>query len=860
MKQAIIRPKQFRAFRNKYVAALITVAAFFFSTSAVAQTRAQLQKNNAYGYNYINGAYRGLFYIPLDTLSTADSGAVAYLNGSFYYKNHEKWLSITGDPFLTASRIAFGNGSNRITDDPDFVYSQLFNRLDVGTGNFADSVIVSDSLIVHTMRIGETGDSVVVRDATTKALKIVGPFIPSGQDGNGFDFGLSGNSLTLTTSLLQGSVPFIGAGGALSEDNTNFFWDNTNKRFGIGLNTPGAKLNIQTPSLGVTQTNTSGLALTNPTAAAASAQQISPSIRWLGNGWKTNATAASQPVEFQAYVLPVQGTVNPTAEWRLESSINGAAFGTPFRYTSAGNITITGGLTAGSGSQYSTSAILQGFLGAASASTIGWTSRSQMDAPGNGTIRLSNATQTDFTRLMFGGTTNLFPSLQRSTTKLIAMLADGSARTNFGVLDEAYNATTWDGNDDVPTKNAIRDQFESTATADDWEKDGSNNLQPKTFAGNQVQITNKSFFLNGSTGNIPTTTPGTMMYWYPAKGAFRGGAWFSNEWTDANIGTYSFVFGEAVRAKGFGAFATGSGNFADGGASFVAGSGNDVQNDYGFATGSGNTIDNTTGNGGYINGESSHITHNGHYGVIFGTNNSVRDTLGAAFGDFLISNQKHQTVFGRYNDTTETDNIFTIAYGDADVNRKNVFGVTYDGKVKSAQLELTGDATDLSGLGAPKVKFIDKAYAGDTAYIEKSSDSLKIVSNSTVDINGVSHRSIYSTFTGATTYALFGIQLPDNSVGWLEIEAEGVDASGGYHLQNQKYWFRKDNTSTLTFGLVTEPVTPLETVNYVDKSGSFAGNSIDASDGGGNLDVNFFKSNSTPQKYRFYYRWHVATF
>ena len=42
----------------------------------------------------------------------------------------------------------------------------------------------------------------------------------------------------LTTNLTAGSVPFIGTSGVLAQDNSNLFWDNTNKRLGIGTTTP----------------------------------------------------------------------------------------------------------------------------------------------------------------------------------------------------------------------------------------------------------------------------------------------------------------------------------------------------------------------------------------------------------------------------------------------------------------------------------------------------------------------------------------------------------------------------------------------------------------------------------------------
>jgi len=74
----------------------------------------------------------------------------------------------------------------------------------------------------------------------------------------------------------------------------------------------------------------------NTTAAASGAQQISPCIHQEGQGWKTTSTAASQAVDWCTYVLPVQGTTNPTSELVFASSINGGAYSTEAYLTSAG--------------------------------------------------------------------------------------------------------------------------------------------------------------------------------------------------------------------------------------------------------------------------------------------------------------------------------------------------------------------------------------------------------------------------------------------------------------------------------------------------------------------------------------------
>ena len=40
------------------------------------------------------------------------------------------------------------------------------------------------------------------------------------------------------SSLTKGSIPFVGANGLISQDNSNLFWDDTNKRLGIGIAVP----------------------------------------------------------------------------------------------------------------------------------------------------------------------------------------------------------------------------------------------------------------------------------------------------------------------------------------------------------------------------------------------------------------------------------------------------------------------------------------------------------------------------------------------------------------------------------------------------------------------------------------------
>jgi hypothetical protein len=107
-------------------------------------------------------------------------------------------------------------------------------------------------------------------------------------DANGFDgtISLVGSvaTLTITTALTTGSVPFIGASGALSQDNAKLFWDNTNKWLGIGTNAPSTPLDVHTTfNVGMSINNTT----TNNSLLMFANQNVS---KWrLGNVYSSGA-------------------------------------------------------------------------------------------------------------------------------------------------------------------------------------------------------------------------------------------------------------------------------------------------------------------------------------------------------------------------------------------------------------------------------------------------------------------------------------------------------------------------------------------------------------------------------------------
>lgn len=286
---------------------------------------------------------------------------------------------------------------------------------------------------------------------------------------------------------------------------SNMTWDETN-----------TGLTIQKDGLGMTQTNTSGLILTNNTAAASAAQQISPAIRWRGFGWKTDATAASQPVDFRAYVVPTQSSFSALGAWHLQAAINEGSYATRLLVNHnaiTGEFTSSGLRLAGGGiSIASTTPIANNFNWGSSTFTFASTSTTSsaqdvltFGGTGNATTGTTNFVRFNHTFSPTSGTgagTTIlvaptinqtggangitrgihinptltvaadFRALEIAAGKtilngdnvLIGTATDNGAKLQVEgdatVADEAYDATNWNGSLEVPTKNAIRDKIE----------------------------------------------------------------------------------------------------------------------------------------------------------------------------------------------------------------------------------------------------------------------------------------------------------------------------------------------------------------------------------------------------------------
>lgn len=140
-----------------------------------------------------------------------------------------------------------------------------------------------------------------------------------------------------------------------------------------------------------------------------------------------------------------------------------------------------------------------------------------------------------------------------------------------------------------------------------------------------LHLNSGTFLITGDTGTAPTLGTGAKFLWVPAKSALRAGytTSASGYWNHANIGQYSFTYGNQSNATGIAGFAGGNSAFANG--------------------------DNSVALGTSINANADNAT---------------------AIGRNLTANSFNSLVIGRYNETTgdnttwvETDPLFAVGNG-----------------------------------------------------------------------------------------------------------------------------------------------------------------------------------------------------
>jgi hypothetical protein len=129
---------------------------------------------------------------------------------------------------INGSSVSLG-GSTTVTAVNPFA-------LTIGTGlsgtsyNGSAAVTIANTGVLS-FSAGTTG--LTPNSATTGAVTLAGT-LAVGNGGTG-----------TATAFTAGSAIFAGASGVYSQDNTNYFWDNTNKRLGLGTNSPQQRADLR---------------------------------------------------------------------------------------------------------------------------------------------------------------------------------------------------------------------------------------------------------------------------------------------------------------------------------------------------------------------------------------------------------------------------------------------------------------------------------------------------------------------------------------------------------------------------------------------------------------------------------------
>lgn len=356
-----------------------------------------------------NGTTTPVITLNVPTASAANRGALSSTD----------WSTFDGKE----SVLTFSRGLSRSTNTVrlDTSKSYLFTagmKLSGLSNTFGQSrVAVIDSVTgaVGYKYISSGGGAVT----GSSGISVSGSDVLLGQAAAG-----SGASNFAANRFLYLSTFALQIGG--SSGNDLFKFDN------VGLNT------ISSTSLGTTQVDTKGLLLQNTTAAAVNAQQISPSIHWKANGWKTAATAASQSIDFRAYVLPLQQS-SAFGYWKLQSSTNAGAYSdhmrigtngqTDFRFITIGGTALGTGVT-GSVDFYSSSNSNSGTITANGAALE---IRSATGSAAYDAVRINNY----FGRTAINATddgTNATVSINNGTTKAAVSSVLDVNSTTAGVL------------------------------------------------------------------------------------------------------------------------------------------------------------------------------------------------------------------------------------------------------------------------------------------------------------------------------------------------------------------------------------------------------------------------------------------
>ncbi len=215
----------------------------------------------------------------------------------------------------------------------------------------------------------------------------------------------------------------------------------------------------------------------------------------------------------------------------------------------------------------------------------------------------------------------------------------------------------------------------------------------------KLELGNDGAILATGTFGLGWTEPdlgaGTRLLWYPQKAAFRAGEATTNEWNNANIGTYSVAMGYNTKASNTYSTAMGVSSTASGIYSTAMGSSTTASGQSSTAMGS-----STTASGQSSTAMGSGTTAGGGYSTAMGFYAGATGDLSTAMGYYTTAQAYASLVLGRFNvdggtsnSWVATDPLFVIGNGVNAGSLSNAMTV-----YKNGNTEITGRLSTLGGL------------------------------------------------------------------------------------------------------------------------------------------------------------------